>query len=73
MLHNLFMETIYYNGNGITPMTFAEALAMFLANGKRSFSFVAAPYMVQKTVVIGNYGGALAVTPEHLYTKDARP
>ena len=55
---------------GLVPMTYDEAAKMFLTNGRRSFSFIAAPYGVPKTVVVGNYNGALAVTPDHLYTQE---
>lgn len=36
---------------GLVPMTYAEATKLFLSCGKRSFSFIASPVLVSKTVV----------------------
>lgn len=51
----------------LVPMTYAEAFDLYVSCGRRSFSFVTAPYGVLKTVVSvlqhGRSGEVLAVNP----------
>lgn len=47
----------------LVPMTYAEALAQYDANGKRPFSFFAAPYGIVKTITVQN-GTILASPPD---------
>ena len=50
-------------GCGLTPMTYDEAAAMY-REYRRSFSFIAAPYGVLKTVVLNQLGTLVASNPE---------
>ena len=46
----------------LQPMTYAAAMELYTSNGRRPFSFVAAPYGVLKTVMRLN-GHVVAAPP----------
>jgi hypothetical protein len=47
----------------LVPMTYAEALDLFQANGRRPFSFLVKPYLVLKTVKVMKAGTVVAAPP----------
>jgi hypothetical protein len=55
----------------LVPMTYSEAARLFRENGKRPFSFVAAPYGVLKTAVIQR-AGLVAAPPSSVNEKEIR-
>jgi hypothetical protein len=46
----------------MTPITYDAAMKLYEENGRKPFSFVAAPYEVQKTIVVES-GRVLASPP----------
>ena len=55
----------------LAPITYAEAAKLFLENGKRPFSFVAAPYGVLKTAII-QHAGLVAAPPSSVNEKEIK-
>lgn len=47
----------------IVPMTYDDAMSLYAGNGRKPFSFAAAPYGVLKTITVAN-GSVLASPPD---------
>ena len=48
-------------GANLAPLTYDEAMSLYSGNGRRPFSFLAAPYRIPKTIVVMN--GSVVASP----------
>jgi hypothetical protein len=50
-------------GSNLAPITYNDAMALYRENGRRPFSFMAAPHGVLKTITVES-GNVLASPPD---------
>jgi len=57
-------------GRHLDPITYTEAMALYLASNKRPFSFLAGPYHIPKTIAVER-GAVLASPPQAVFMQYA--
>jgi len=51
------------DSTNLVPITYSEAMVLYSDNGRRAFSFVAAPYLVLKTITVDRRTGNVMASP----------